>query len=74
VAKRVGSTNNSGMSIRSWSFWSEEKKLLAVVSMTSLKRLQPILNSRLTAKRPPKMGYSKIFNIAKKSGLWYIIS
>jgi len=30
VAERVGSTRNSGMSIRSWSFWSEEKKILAV--------------------------------------------
>jgi len=33
--------------------------------MTNLKRLQPILNFRLTAKQPPKMGYRKIFNIAK---------
>jgi len=59
VAVRVVSTDNSDMSIRSWPFWSQEKKLLAVVSTISVKRLQPILNSRFTAKQPPKMGYRK---------------
>jgi len=30
VAERIGSTSNSGMSIRLWSFWPEEKQILAV--------------------------------------------
>jgi len=57
VRVRLCITGGSGIDLQLRSFWSDEEKFLAVVSMKRIKSLQPVLNSRLTTKAPLKMGH-----------------
>ena len=59
VRVRLCITGGSGIELQLRAFWSDEEKFLAVVSMKRIKSLQPVLNSRLTAKAPLKMGHRK---------------